>query len=340
MSISRRNNRALNRVLRDSLRARERSEPAPKAEAPKPAAPAYTLCADIPECYNDSYVRAIPKDPQNTFVYWELPKSEADGSLFADKGTAHVGNAEAVRIGEQLNEKQRQRQAENGGREDNARKQESRQDNYRYADTDYGRINWDNGNHYSFDGGGQQYYHCADNYHQVNWDNGNHYSFGGGGQQHWHCADNYHQVNWDNGNHYSFDGGGQQHWHCADNYHQVNWDNGNRYRFDGGGQQHCHNADNYHQINWDDGCGQINWSGDGNRRLLRYRDGIYRFILNNGGGGPRRDGGDGSAFSKMLSALIERCNRYIADYSRCGSDTLARAMSSGLLCGTSGEALT
>jgi len=301
MATSRRNNRALNRVLRDSLRARPRSEP-PQEDPSAPRAAAYKLCADIPECYNDSYVRAIPKDPQNTFVYWELPKDQANSSLFADKGTAHVKNDEAVRIGQQLNENHRQRQADN------------RQNDYHHANTDYCQINWNDGNQYSFDGGNQQHYQNADN--------------------------NYHQVNWDNGNHYNFDGGNQQHHPCADNYHQVNWDDGNFYCFDDGGRQQHHNQDNSHDVNW-------NNSDDYRRREEAYKyirgrqDNIYQLNLNDGGNyAPYRHSDDGSAFSEMLAALIDRCKRYIADYSQSDVATLARAISSGLLRGVGEEPRT
>jgi len=309
MSTSRRNNRALNRVLRESLRSHQRSEAAPQ----EPDAPAYTLSTDIPESYNDSYVRAIPQDPQNTFVYWELPKGQAEGSLFADKGTAHVENNEAVRIGEQLSESQRRRLADSRRDEDNGH----RQDNY-------GQANWDNGNQYGFAGGNQQYHHGIDNYHQVNidnyrqvdWDSGNQYNFDGGNQQHHHGIDNYHQVN-------------------IDNYHQINWDNGNQYRIDDI-YQHLRAADQY---NWNDG--EQYRRDEAYQHFHHLQDAVYRLNCNDGGGNYAAFRGDGNiAFSEMLSALIARCNQYIADYRQSGSGTLARALSSGLLCGISEEPRT
>lgn len=41
--------------------------------------PRYSFKADIPENYNDTYMRAIPRDPQWLFVYWEISKSKRDG---------------------------------------------------------------------------------------------------------------------------------------------------------------------------------------------------------------------------------------------------------------------
>ncbi|MCL2218369.1 MAG: DUF4912 domain-containing protein [Chitinispirillia bacterium] len=64
--------------------------------------PAYTLPSDIPKNYDDTYVRAIPKDPQSAFVYWERPKEVTRECVFPDKGTAHVGNDEAGRVYHQL----------------------------------------------------------------------------------------------------------------------------------------------------------------------------------------------------------------------------------------------
>jgi len=215
MSISRRNNRALNRVLRDSLRARPRSEP---PENTTPCAPAYTLSTDIPDSYNDSYVNAIPKDPQNTFVYWEMPAGQPDGSLFADKGTAHVGNDEAVRIGQQLNEKQRQRQADNPGCENGGYQQEYRQ------------------NHY----------------HQVNWDNGSQYNFGEDNQQHHHNADKQYTRN--NDNQYRLDDAYQ--YLCRrhqDDTYNINWDDGNQYCRNDGHKNHDHYQNDIYQLIWNDG---------------------------------------------------------------------------------------
>jgi hypothetical protein len=37
--------------------------------------PRYTFKSEIPENYNDTYMRAIPRDPQWLFVYWEISES-------------------------------------------------------------------------------------------------------------------------------------------------------------------------------------------------------------------------------------------------------------------------
>ncbi|GBU20333.1 hypothetical protein R80B4_00209 [Fibrobacteres bacterium R8-0-B4] len=329
MSISRRNNRALNRVLRNSLRAHPNSGEPPPQETAAPAEPAYTLCADIPERYNDSYVRAIPKDPQSSFVYWEMPAAGGDDrSLYADKGTAHVGNDEAVRIGQQLNEKQKQRQAENRGCNDHIDididyKQYHRPYDYNQINTDYGQINWDNGNN-------RQYHHNADN-----------------------CQENshgYRQVNWDNGSNYNFDGGNQQHHHvdsCQEGdygYHQINWDNGNHYRRKDVYQHLCGLSQNlYDMISADPAVmpdlirhpyelqeitGQAR--NDGNSNIIKINECLRR-------AGNQYDRNDDAAFSEMLSALIDRCNRHIADYRQSGNAPSWRALSSGLLCCASEE---
>lgn len=39
----------------------------------KAAGPRYTFSTDIPEKYDDFYLRALPRDPQWLYVYWELP---------------------------------------------------------------------------------------------------------------------------------------------------------------------------------------------------------------------------------------------------------------------------
>jgi hypothetical protein len=107
MAISHRKSRALSRVLRNVLRAdtAEVHEPVKQGAVAAGAtgAPAYSLSVDIPKSYDDTYIRAIPKDPENTFVYWEMPKEKAETGVFPDKGTAHVNNQEVARVQEQLN---------------------------------------------------------------------------------------------------------------------------------------------------------------------------------------------------------------------------------------------
>jgi hypothetical protein len=272
MSISRRSNRALNRVLREALRSHRPAEPQP--EAAKPGAPAYTICADIPENYNDAYVRAIPKDPQNTFVYWELPKGLAEGSLLADKGTAHVENGEAVRIGEQLRNRQ-QRLSENqpnadcpaatGNRSPDPGSYDRAQEHPRTE-----TFAWDNP-----DNGNQRQHYYQNHYCQENHYREDHYRENC--HQENYCRENHRGDNHHNGN------------YCKENYYQENYYPENYYQ-----ESYC--RDNYHPVNGD------------NRNC------------------------DRPAFSEMLSALIFRCNRHIADCRQGAGVPLGYAMSSGLLC--------
>ncbi|MDR0306336.1 MAG: DUF4912 domain-containing protein [Chitinispirillales bacterium] len=70
-------------------------ERAPKSSAAvKNNAPAYSLSSQIPDCYNDTYIRAIPRDPVHAFIYWELSGNEnihkhdtqsESGGRYADK---------------------------------------------------------------------------------------------------------------------------------------------------------------------------------------------------------------------------------------------------------------
>ncbi|MDR2579085.1 MAG: DUF4912 domain-containing protein [Chitinispirillales bacterium] len=85
-------NRALKQILRNRFHAPERGcEPVRQDAAVN--APAYTLSTDIPKNYNDTYMRAIPQDPQITFVYWEITSGT---------GKAYMGNDDAARIQETL----------------------------------------------------------------------------------------------------------------------------------------------------------------------------------------------------------------------------------------------
>jgi len=161
MAIFNRKNRALSRVLRNILRpetagaagiptANTESVPANKAAGPAPAAsaPAYSLPTDIPKSYDDTYVRAIPKDPQNTVVYWERPREETRICVFPDKGTAHVGNDEAARVQQQLWHNNNQ-QHDNGHHQHNNNEQ-WQNDNHRWLSENSHWLNntkpWDNTN--------------------------------------------------------------------------------------------------------------------------------------------------------------------------------------------------
>ncbi len=53
----------------------------------KAAGPRYTFSTDIPEKYDDFYLRALPRDPQWVYVYWELPdgtKGPSEKAIRAD----------------------------------------------------------------------------------------------------------------------------------------------------------------------------------------------------------------------------------------------------------------
>jgi len=101
MPISYKKNRAMNRILRNKFHAAPESKL--HAEPEKEAPAAYSLSAEIPKSYNDTYVRAIPKDPQSTFVYWEMPEKNAEGSGMEANGKAHTGNGEAAAIQNKVN---------------------------------------------------------------------------------------------------------------------------------------------------------------------------------------------------------------------------------------------
>ncbi|MDR2694368.1 MAG: hypothetical protein LBB74_09185 [Chitinispirillales bacterium] len=343
MSISRRNNRALNRVLREAVRARTRAEHIP-GESVKPAAPAYTFCADIPERYNDSYVRAIPKDPQNTFVYWELRKGHADGSLLADRGTAHVENGEAVRIGEQLSESRRRHaeaEAENNARaaapipvNDDSGGNTGRYDRSKERPRD------------DF----QQPRYNRENYSQTGWDNRERHNRPDDGpiHRHNHADDTVKsglaaRVAADTARHPPKANG--------DDEFRAGTDNGGRYRRDERAADilrivNTHRLfddsfeprNNYHAVNR--GGGEQYRLHDGHQRRL-YCLADNRYIWNDGAGYAQcRRNDDSAAFSEMLAALIARCNQYISDCRQSGGGQLARAMSSGLLCGVNAEKLT
>lgn len=148
MAISNKKNRALSRVLRNVLRENTavRENPA-KQEPGTPAnganAPAYSLPTDIPKNYDDTYVRAIPKDPQSTFVYWEMPKEVTRECVFPDKGTAHVNNHEVARVHEHF----QQQWHDNHNHNNNA----WQNDNHRWLDENSRWLNntqfWPGDNH-------------------------------------------------------------------------------------------------------------------------------------------------------------------------------------------------
>ena len=38
----------------------------------------YVVITDLPDCYNRTYLRALPKDPEWLFAYWEISKEHID----------------------------------------------------------------------------------------------------------------------------------------------------------------------------------------------------------------------------------------------------------------------
>ena len=278
MSISYKKNRAMSRILRNKFHA----APAPQPQAAPEAAAsmAYPLSCEIPKSYNDTYVRAIPKDPQNTFVYWEMPKKEAENNGMEANGKAHTGNGEAAAIQNKVNgggEKPRRGEIDN-----------NMYNNYNYNDNNYYDNNDSNNNNNS--------YQDNNNYHNDNQNNNNHsqnqgqyYDFESNSwrngelppqqQQHnnaneWnHLLHDYESVQ-DNHQLYHNDSNGfdqnHQHHHEQNDYHGYDGNQGNRqtYQLGGnghGGGQHCYQSQPQY------------YSLDGNNR--RYYHTEYRHIL-------------------------------------------------------------
>lgn len=99
MSVSHGKSRALKRFLRNKFRApQKQSQSEPQKALDK--APAYSLSTQIPLHYNDRYVRAIPRDPQYAFVYWERPsQNSANTGAAAKKNNGCTDNKhETIKI--------------------------------------------------------------------------------------------------------------------------------------------------------------------------------------------------------------------------------------------------
>ncbi|MFP4012596.1 MAG: DUF4912 domain-containing protein [Chitinispirillaceae bacterium] len=68
------------RVVKRFLQKKVRNKSSTKERKPDFAAgdkgPAYTFSTDIPERYDDNYMRAIPRDPQHVYVYWEVSEEK------------------------------------------------------------------------------------------------------------------------------------------------------------------------------------------------------------------------------------------------------------------------
>jgi hypothetical protein len=90
MSVSHGKSRALKRFLRNKFRTpqkQNRSKPQSGAQAAAlDQGPAYSLSTQIPLHYNDTYVRAIPRDPQHAFVYWERPSQKDSKDIKKSEG--------------------------------------------------------------------------------------------------------------------------------------------------------------------------------------------------------------------------------------------------------------
>jgi hypothetical protein len=238
----------------------------PQAAPETAACSAYSLSAEIPKSYNDTYVRAIPKDPQNTFVYWEMPKKEAANNGMEANGKAHTGNGEAAAIQHKVNggrDKPKHGGVENSYNGDNY---------HRNGDNNYGN------NHQNGDGHGNnhrqnhgQYYdfesnswRSGDNPQQQQYNNGNEWN---------HLLHDYENFH-DNHQSYHNDSNGfdqnHQHHHEQHDYHGYdgNQDNRQTYQLGGngqGGEQHYYQSQpQYYSL---DGSGQ------------RYYHTEYRHIL-------------------------------------------------------------
>jgi hypothetical protein len=48
---------------------------------PESGGPRYTFSTEIPETYDDFFIRAIPRDPEWLYVYWELPSGKTGKTL-------------------------------------------------------------------------------------------------------------------------------------------------------------------------------------------------------------------------------------------------------------------
>ena len=104
MAFANKKKRALNRILRNKLLAPSRENAVGKREKSATVnAAAYSLSANIPTKYNDTYVRAIQRDPQGTFIYWETPKENAADRGIPDRGSAYTSNDNAAQIRKIIN---------------------------------------------------------------------------------------------------------------------------------------------------------------------------------------------------------------------------------------------
>ncbi|MFP4163116.1 MAG: DUF4912 domain-containing protein [Chitinispirillaceae bacterium] len=103
MPISQKKSRAVQRFLRKKVRQKNRSL-SQKTEntSSKSAGPAYTFSTELPEQYNDTFMRAIPKDPEWIYVYWELP--EKTPSIQTTSGKKYVTQNDLLHLRETVPE--------------------------------------------------------------------------------------------------------------------------------------------------------------------------------------------------------------------------------------------
>jgi hypothetical protein len=52
--------------------------------------PRYSFSTHIPETYNETYIRVIPRDPQSVYVYWEIAPHHSDASSGSIQKAARI----------------------------------------------------------------------------------------------------------------------------------------------------------------------------------------------------------------------------------------------------------
>jgi hypothetical protein len=65
------------------------------AKKPSFAGPKYFFETDIPDSYNETYMRALPRDPQWLFAYWEISESKRN-ELRANMGESAFSSAKRI----------------------------------------------------------------------------------------------------------------------------------------------------------------------------------------------------------------------------------------------------
>lgn len=92
MPISHKKSRVVKRFLQKKVRDKSRIKEKKSKPAVNSKGPAYTLSTEIPERYDDNYMRAIPRDPQNFYVYWEVSQKKIDEKKTSGKDYAPENN--------------------------------------------------------------------------------------------------------------------------------------------------------------------------------------------------------------------------------------------------------